>query len=49
MSVFRRILCNLVVNDVENGEISNDKGLLGQMVENISYFNARDFFGFDNY
>lgn len=44
---FRRIICNLVANDVENGEIPNDSKLLGKMVEDISYYNARDFFGFD--
>lgn len=44
---FRRILCNLLGNDVERGEIPNDLGLLGQMVENISYNNAKDYFGFD--
>ena len=43
---FRRILCNLLGNDVENGEIPNDLDLLGKMVENISYFNARDYFDF---
>jgi glucuronate isomerase len=34
-------------NDVENGEIPNDRKLLGKMVEDISYYNAKDFFGFD--
>lgn len=43
---FRRILCNLIGNDVENGEIPNDKKLLGSMVENISYNNAKNFFNF---
>lgn len=43
---FRRILCNLIGQDVENGEIPADLELLGQMVENISYYNARNFFGF---
>ena len=43
---FRRILCNLLGNDVENGEIPNDRKLLGNMVENISYYNARNYFGF---
>ena len=43
---FRRILCNLLGNDVENGEIPNDRDLLGKMVENISYYNARTYFGF---
>lgn len=44
---FRRILCNLLGNDVENGEIPNDMELLGEMVENISYYNAKNYFGFD--
>jgi len=43
---FRRILCNLIGKDVENGEIPADMDLLGQMVENISYYNARNYFGF---
>ena len=43
---FRRILCNILGNDVENGEIPNDMELLGQMVENISFNNARDYFNF---
>ncbi len=45
---FRRILCNLLGNDVENGEIPNDLKLLGQMVENICYFNAKNYFDFDS-
>ena len=44
---FRRIMCNLLGNDVENGEIPDDMELLGQMVKNISYYNARNFFRFD--
>ena len=44
---FRRILCNLVGRDVESGELPNDQILLGNLVENISYNNARDYFGFD--
>jgi len=44
---FRRILCNLIGADVESGEIPNDRELLGQMVENICYNNAVDYFGID--
>lgn len=44
---FRRILCNLIGNDVENGEIPADMEFLGQMVENISYNNAEKYFRFD--
>ncbi|MEN8122197.1 MAG: glucuronate isomerase [Bacteroidota bacterium] len=43
---FRRILCNLIGNDVENGLIPNDRQLLGEMVENVSYNNAKNFFEF---
>lgn len=42
---FRRILCNLIGNDVENGEIPADMELLGQMVENICFNNAKNYFG----
>ena len=44
---FRRILCNLIGRDVENGELPNDVEWLGQMVQNISFNNARDYFGIE--
>jgi glucuronate isomerase len=44
---FRRILCNLIGNDVENGEIPADMALLGTMVKNISFNNAERYFGID--
>jgi glucuronate isomerase len=37
---FRRVLCNLIGRDVENGEIPNDDKLLGPMIRNICYHNA---------
>ena len=43
---FRRLLCNLLGNDVENGLLPADIGLLGNLVRDISYRNARDYFGF---
>jgi glucuronate isomerase len=43
---FRRILCNLVGNDVVNGQLPADEAWLGQLVENICYNNAREYFGF---
>lgn len=43
---FRRTLCNILGNDVENGEIPNDMKLLGQMVENICFNNAKNYFNF---
>jgi glucuronate isomerase len=42
---FRRILCNLLGNDVENGELPlSELPFIGQMVENISYYNAKNYF-----
>ncbi len=44
---FRRILCNLLGELVENGEYPADLDSLGRMVENISYGNTRKYFGFN--
>lgn len=44
---FRRILCNLIGNDIENGLLPDDMKWLGQIVENISYFNAKNYFNFN--
>lgn len=45
---FRRILCNLLGRDVENGELpAEELPWLGQLVENISYGNAKNYFGFE--
>jgi glucuronate isomerase len=41
---FRRILCNLLGEEVEKGFWPKDLALLGQMVEDISYNNARRYF-----
>jgi len=44
---FRRILCNLIGNDVENGEIpASEMPRIEQMIEDISYFNAKNYFKF---
>ena len=43
---FRRLLCNLFGNDVERGLLPYDMGLLGKIVEDISYNNARNYFKF---
>lgn len=43
---FRRILCNLIGNDVENGELPGDMKWLGQTVQDISYNNAKTYFNF---
>ncbi len=44
---FRRILCNLLGVWVENGEFPQDYEILGEIVKNISYYNALNYFGFD--
>jgi glucuronate isomerase len=41
---FRRILCNLIGADVENGELPRDLDFLGKMVQDISYNNAEKYF-----
>jgi len=46
---FRRILCNLFGQLVEDGEYPDDPERLGRMVENISYNNTLKYFGFDKY
>lgn len=44
---FRRILCNLIGEDVEKGLLpKSETKFLGEMVANISYFNAKNFFQF---
>jgi len=43
---FRRILCNLFGNDVENGELPNDIDWIGNLVQDICYRNAEQYFGF---
>jgi glucuronate isomerase len=42
---FRRVLCNLLGNDVENGELPDDMELLGNMVKDICFRNAEAYFG----
>lgn len=43
---FRRILCNLLGNDMEKGLIPDDMELVGNIVKDISYFNAKNYFQF---
>jgi glucuronate isomerase len=44
---FRRVLCNLLGSEMERGEMPNDRDLLGNMVRNICFANARDYFRLD--
>ncbi len=40
---FRRVLCDVVGHDVMRGELPDDDGLLGGMIEDICYRNAREY------
>jgi glucuronate isomerase len=43
---FRRLLCNLLGDDVERGHLPDDRALLGRLVEDVCFRNARDYFDF---
>ena len=43
---FRRIVCNLIGEWVENGEVPNDMELLSHIVQRICYYNAKEYFSF---
>ncbi len=44
---FRRIMCNLIATDVEKGEIpASEMSRIEQMVADISYYNAKNYFNF---
>jgi glucuronate isomerase len=44
---FRRILCNLLGTDMENGEIPRDLEMVGEMVRRICFQNSAEFFGLE--
>ena len=44
---FRRILCNVIGQDIENGEIPRDMELVGDMVRRICFQNSAEFFGLE--
>ena len=44
---FRRLLCQMIGRWVEQGEAPADEALLGEMVQNICFNNARDYFGIE--
>ncbi len=44
---FRRILCDVLGKDVEQGKLPvSEMGFIGKMVEDISYNNAKNYFRF---
>lgn len=44
---FRRLLCNMLGGEMAAGLLPDDIGLIGEMVQDISYRNAAGYFGFD--
>ena len=42
---FRRVLCNMLGAEMERGELPNDQALVGRMVEDICFGNARRYLG----
>jgi glucuronate isomerase len=43
---FRRLLCNLLAEDIENGELPADVEWTGKIVQDICYYNAKNYFTF---
>lgn len=41
---FRRILCNLLGSEMENGQLPDDEQWIGGIVQNICYHNAKRYF-----
>ena len=42
---FRRILCNIFGEEIENGELPNDMAWTGKVIQDICYNNAKEYFG----
>jgi glucuronate isomerase len=43
---FRRLLCSILGEEVRRRRLPDDRAALGRLVANVSFFNARDYFGF---
>jgi glucuronate isomerase len=42
---FRRLLCRILGDDVRQGFLPDDRALLGRLVADVCFFNARDYLG----
>lgn len=42
---FRRIVCELFGQEIENGELPNDLAWVGKVVQDICFYNAQQYFG----
>ena len=45
---FRRILCNLFGEEIENGELPNDIEWVGKVIKDICFYNANAYFGWQS-
>jgi glucuronate isomerase len=43
---FRRVLCNLFGAEMERGELPDDEKWIGKIVQDICYYNAKEYFNF---
>ncbi|MDB5145093.1 MAG: uxaC [Mucilaginibacter sp.] len=43
---FRRLVCNLFGEDIDNGELPNDLEWTGKIIQDICYYNAKNYFHF---
>jgi glucuronate isomerase len=43
---FRRILCNLLGDEIQRGELPNDIPWIGKIVADVCYFNAKSYFNY---
>ena len=41
---FRRLLCNMFGDEIENGELPNDIAWIGQVIQDICFNNAKNYF-----
>ena len=44
---FRRLVCNMLGEDVRRGLLPDDRGLLGRLAQDVSFFNAREYLGLE--
>jgi glucuronate isomerase len=42
---FRRILCNIFGEEIEKGELPDDRPWIGKIIKDICYNNAKEYFG----
>jgi glucuronate isomerase len=45
---FRRILCNVFGEEIEQGELPNDVAWIGKVIQDICYNNAKDYFNLEH-